>query len=82
MTQVTESQIQAYEQKKANLESQIANQSREKIILEEQLNQQTVVLMQTFNTSDPVELNKIADGYQLEIVKLEEELQALDTVIE
>jgi hypothetical protein len=38
--------------------------------------------MQTFNTSDPVELNKIADGYQLEIVKLEEELQALDTVIE
>jgi DNA-binding MurR/RpiR family transcriptional regulator len=82
MTQVTESQIQAYEQKKANLESQIANQSREKIILEEQLNQQTAVLMQTFNTSDPVELNKIADGYQLEIVKLEEELRALDTVIE
>jgi serine kinase of HPr protein (carbohydrate metabolism regulator) len=82
MTQVTESQIQAYEQKKVNLESQISNQSREKIILEEQLNQQTVVLMQTFNTSDPVELNKIADGYQAEIVKLEEELRALDTVIE
>lgn len=82
MTQVTESQIQAYEQKKANLEAQIANQSREKIILEEQLNQQTAVLMQTFNTADPVELNKIADGYQLEIAKLEEELQALDTVIE
>lgn len=82
MTQVTESQIQAYEQKKAGLETQISNQSREKIILEEQLNQQQVVLMQTFNTSDPVELNKIAEGYQFEITKLEEELQALDTVIE
>ncbi len=82
MTQVTETQIQAYEQKKAGLETQINTLTRDKIILEEQLNTQNALLIQTFNTSDPVELNKIADGYQLEITKLEDELRTLDTVIE
>jgi ABC-type phosphate transport system auxiliary subunit len=80
--QITENQIQAYEAKKANLEQQIQTQSREKIILEEQLNQQNALLMQSFGTTDPTELAKIADGYQLEINKLELELQSLEANIE
>jgi hypothetical protein len=79
---ITETQIQQYESKKAALEQQIQTQSREKIILEEQLNQQNALLMQTFNTIDPNELAKIAEGYQLEINKLELELQSLETMIE
>lgn len=79
---ITETQIQNYEAKKAQLEQQVQAQSRDKIILEEQLNQQNATLMQTFNTTDPVELAKLADSYQLEIDKLEEEVRSLDAIIE
>ena len=82
MTQITEASIQAYESKKNNLEQQIQAQSREKIILEEQLKQQNEILLQTFGTIDPTELNKIADSYQLEITKLEEESASLEATIE
>jgi inner membrane protein involved in colicin E2 resistance len=82
MSQITETQISEYEAKKANIEAQIQAQTRDKIIYEEQLNQLNAQLLQNFNTTDPDELAKIADGYQLEITKLETELQQLELASE
>lgn len=82
MSQITEAQIKEYEAKKANIEAQIQVQTRDKIIYEEQLNQLNAQLLQNFNTTDPDELAKIADGYQLEITKLETELQQLELASE
>jgi hypothetical protein len=79
--QITESQIQAYELKKTQLENQVQIFQRDKIISEEQLNQQNAILMQTFNTTDPMELAKIAENYQTEITKLEDELRVLEQTI-
>jgi inner membrane protein involved in colicin E2 resistance len=82
MSQITETQIKEYEAKKANIEAQIQAQTRDKIIYEEQLNQLNAQLLQNFNTTDPDELDKIADSYQLEITKLETELQQLELASE
>jgi inner membrane protein involved in colicin E2 resistance len=82
MSQITETQIKEYEAKKANIEAQIQAQTRDKIIYEEQLNQLNAQLLQNFNTTDPDELDKIADSYQLEITNLETELQQLELASE
>ena len=80
-TQITDSQIQAYEAKKGQLEQQVTTTQRDLIILEEQLKQQNDILMSTFQTTDPVALTKIMDNYQTEIVKLESELAQLEVTL-
>lgn len=75
---LTETQIQNYETEKMNLETMMNNLNKEKIILEEQLKQQQEILLKNFNTTDPVELNKIAENFQNEILQLQNELKELE----
>ena len=62
---------QEYKQKLESLQTQKAEIERQMIIIEEQYKQYKDKIEQSFGTSDPQELQKIAEKYLSEIYELE-----------
>jgi len=72
------SKLEEYQNKKAALEIELEQVNRNIIISEQSISQQEEVFNQQFKTTDPVELQKIAEQYQATIQAKEAELLALE----
>ncbi len=68
---------QEYKQKLQGLQNQKQDLEKQVIILEEQYKQYQDTIQKAFNTTDPEELKKIADGYLQDIKVLEEQLNVV-----
>lgn len=74
------SKAEEYQAKKANLEQELEAVNRDIIITEQSITQQQEIFQQQFQTTDPEELEKIAQQYQASIEAKEQELAALENV--
>jgi len=65
------SRVEEYKGKLSKLQMEKTELERKLIILEEQYNQYKEKVEQSFHTTDPDELRKIADAYLMDIQQLE-----------
>ncbi len=74
--------LNEYQIKKEALETELAQVNRNIIITEQSISQQEEIFNQQFQTTDPVELQKIAEQYNVTIQTKEAELLALENLQE
>lgn len=72
--------VEEYQNKKTQLETELETINRDIILTEQSINQKKELFQSQFSTTDPVELQTIADTYATNIAIKEQELLTLDQV--
>lgn len=74
--------LEEYQNKKAQLTTELENINREMILTEQTIKQQEEIFKQQFQTTDAEKLKAISESYQKSIEEAEKELQELEALDE